>query len=147
MHFLGDVQLIKRCNNLSLQIFFLYDTLDAFWAAFSFGAVVISVVVNIAVFLSLGFVFGRYHASAFSAPDHAGKSKGMDVRSFVLGSAEHLLHFPEFFFGYHWLVLAPEPVARSFWKFKHAVVERITEHHIGRTVGHGFSANAFVLWR
>ncbi|OGN14570.1 MAG: hypothetical protein A3J47_00320 [Candidatus Yanofskybacteria bacterium RIFCSPHIGHO2_02_FULL_43_22] len=80
---------------------------------------------NVAVFLSLSFFFGGYHASALTAPNHTRKSECVASRAWFSLSAEDYLYLVVFFLCDHWFVYAFVPVAAFARIFKRAVIKRV----------------------
>ncbi|OGG64683.1 hypothetical protein A3C18_00120 [Candidatus Kaiserbacteria bacterium RIFCSPHIGHO2_02_FULL_54_11b] len=118
----------ERFGDLLLKLFY-FDALLGAWTL-SLGAVVVHVTVDVAIFIALGLVLGRYHATAGAATDHAGVRKCVRLGFWLAPSAEERLHTVVFLTRDHRFVLALVPVARSGRPFKPAVVERVVEYAV-----------------
>ncbi|OGI34478.1 MAG: hypothetical protein A2259_01015 [Candidatus Moranbacteria bacterium RIFOXYA2_FULL_43_15] len=141
------VKLLRRTDsrqstfNLSFQFFHF----DAFLAArpLSFRAMIVSVVMNVPVFIFLNLIFRRHHSAAFAATDHAGISKSVRFRFWLTASTKKRLDAIIFVASDHWFVFAFVPVARSLRPFKPAVIKWIIEHAIKSTSRQFFQSPFF----
>ncbi|MDD4995598.1 MAG: hypothetical protein PHW53_03995 [Patescibacteria group bacterium] len=72
------------------DLFFQFIHLNAFLTArtFSFSAVIIGVVMDVAVFVFLYFILGRNHTAALAATNHAGVSESVGFRFWFAPMAE-----------------------------------------------------------
>ena len=101
--------------------FFFNNFFGAVWIL-SFCAVVVGIKMNIAILVSLRFVFGCYHRFAIPALHDASVGEYVFLwpcRSFF---SKQCLNFQKLCLREHWSMFSFVPVATAFWIFKLSIV-------------------------